>query len=425
MSFSNNQLRKLAGKLPERYVKTRSQRGISLSYVEGWHVIDEANRVFGFDAWDRETLSADCVYQDGRLNPKACTYTARVRIRVRAGDTLVYRDGSGVGHGSGTTLGEAHESALKEAETDATKRALTTFGNLFGLALYDKEQAGVRRKPKTVGAAVVAAPWILLGAEGEALARHDRPQSFCTDLRQRINRAAGLEELETLWSRQAEALSRLRAEWPELKTVHGLHYAEILGQVYEDQKVRLNDVLEPRPTPETDEDTAPDTRSDRSSSVAEIDKSMLALGAPRRVRDKAHLQFVGALPCLVCGRSPAHAHHLRFAQLRAMGAKVSDEWTVPLCPIHHRSLHDLGVEEEWWQAKGIDAKAEAEKLWRQRQGNPALAGVVTVVQGRDNAVPRDGLPAPDLATDAAKSPPTDEQNRPLPMNLRADMPRLC
>ena len=478
MSFSNNQLRKLAGKLPERYVKTRSQRGISLSYVEGWHVIDEANRVFGFDAWDRETLSADCVYQDGRLNPKACTYTARVRIRVRAGDTLVYRDGSGVGHGSGTTLGEAHESALKEAETDATKRALTTFGNLFGLALYDKEQAGVRRKPKTVGAAVVAAPWILLGAEGEALARHDRPQSFCTDLRQRINRAAGLEELETLWSRQAEALSRLRAEWPELKTVHGLHYAEILGQVYEDQKVRLieggrDGVAESRSTWETgdegsevagEESTAVETIADDPSAVAasvtnkgvaipakggdisasatahdgvaaptmrsdisvpsrDIDKSTLPLGAPKRLRDREHLLFVGSLPCLVCGRSPAHAHHLRFAQPRAMGSKVSDEWTVPLCPIHHRSLHDMGVEAEWWQAKGIDAKGEAETLWRQRHRNPAVAGGVTVAP--DGAAMREGnSPAPDLANPAPTSPPMDEQNQPLPINLHADMPRL-
>ena len=415
MAFSSNQLRKLAGKLPERYVKTRSQRGISLSYVEGWHVIDEANRVFGFDAWDRETLVAECVYQDGCLNPRACTYTARVRIRVRAGDTLVYRDGSGVGHGSGSTLGEAHESALKEAETDATKRALTTFGNLFGLALYDKEQAGVRRKPKAVGAAAVAAPWILLGAEGEALARHDRPQSFCTDLRQRINRAPSLEELETLWAANAGTLSRLRAEWPELKTIHGLHYSEILGQVYEDQKVRLNDVLEPRPTPETEEDTAPDTLSDRSSSVAEIDKSMLALSAPRRVRDKAHLQFVGSLPCLVCGRRPAHAHHLRFAQLRAMGAKVSDEWTVPLCPIHHRSLHDVGVEEEWWQAKGIDAKAEAEKLWQRYRsslhaGTPAVAG--------------DKAPSHDGGSSATKTAAMDDEKHPVPINLNADRPRL-
>ena len=142
MAFAENQLKLLDGKLPEKHVKTRVQRGLTLSYIEGWHAIAEANRIFGFDGWDRETIQADCVWQDGRGAIKLCSYTARVRIRVRAGGTIVQRDGSGVGQGSGSTLGEAHESALKEAETDATKRALTTFGNLFGLALYDREQAG-------------------------------------------------------------------------------------------------------------------------------------------------------------------------------------------------------------------------------------------------------------------------------------------
>ena len=94
MTFSQTQIRKLAGKLPERFVKTRNQRGVALSYVEGWHVIDEANRVFGFDGWDRETIWSECVWQDGRQDPKACTYGVRVRIRVRAGKTVVAREGS-------------------------------------------------------------------------------------------------------------------------------------------------------------------------------------------------------------------------------------------------------------------------------------------------------------------------------------------
>jgi len=85
---------------------------------------DEANRVFGFDGWDRETVSAECVWQDARISPKACNYAVRVRIKVPAGKTIVSRDGTVLGHGTGATLGEVHESALKEAETDATKRAL-------------------------------------------------------------------------------------------------------------------------------------------------------------------------------------------------------------------------------------------------------------------------------------------------------------
>ena len=87
---------------------------------------------------------------------------------------------------------------------------------------------------------------------------------------------------------------------------------------------------------------------------SEIDKSALAISAPRRVRDKAHLRFVASQPCLVCGRSPGHAHHIRYAQPRAMGRKVSDEWTVPLCATHHRALHTVGDEEKWWKIRGVD-----------------------------------------------------------------------
>ncbi|HEV2161863.1 MAG TPA: DUF968 domain-containing protein, partial [Stellaceae bacterium] len=106
----------------------------------------------------------------------------------------------------------------------------------------------------------------------------------------------------------------------------------------------------------------------------------VAIIIPRRLRDPAHLKYVASLPCLICGRTPAHAHHLRFAQLRSLGSKPSDEWTVPLCPIHHRSLHDAGREEEWWQAKEIDAKAEAERLWTEthQPTEPSAPAAVTV-----------------------------------------------
>ncbi len=71
----------------------------------------------------------------------------------------------------------------------------------------------------------------------------------------------------------------------------------------------------------------------------------------------------GRGPCLVCGRSPGHAHHLRFAQPRALGRKVSDEWVVPLCATHHRALHGVGDEERWWKERGIDPIGHARILW--------------------------------------------------------------
>jgi hypothetical protein len=84
-----------------------------------------------------------------------------------------------------------------------------------------------------------------------------------------------------------------------------------------------------------------------------------------RLRDKDHRRFVSTHPCIVCGRTPADAHHLRFAQPRALGRKVSDEFTVPLCRGHHRELHRHGAEITWWQSVNIDPLPIAYRLWQQ------------------------------------------------------------
>jgi len=94
-----------------------------------------------------------------------------------------------------------------------------------------------------------------------------------------------------------------------------------------------------------------------------IDKSVLSLRAPRRIRDREHVKSVAKQPCLVCGRIPADAHHLRFAQSPALGRKVSDEFTVPLCRGHHREVHHCGDEGAWWQRTGIDPTVSARALW--------------------------------------------------------------
>jgi recombination DNA repair RAD52 pathway protein len=129
MAFTDMQVRQLRAKLDARHVKTRKTNGASLHYVEGWHAIAEANRIFGFDGWDRRTLVTDCVWTGTKGQFYHAAYTAKVRIRVRAGDNTIVREGSGSGEGKALTPGEAHELALKGAETDATKRALATFGN--------------------------------------------------------------------------------------------------------------------------------------------------------------------------------------------------------------------------------------------------------------------------------------------------------
>ena len=94
-----------------------------------------------------------------------------------------------------------------------------------------------------------------------------------------------------------------------------------------------------------------------------IDKSQLAIPEPRRVRNKIHLRLVAKQACLICGRRPSDAHHLRFAQPRGLGLKVSDEFAVPLCRGHHREVHRAGDEARWWTTTGVDAIGIARKLW--------------------------------------------------------------
>jgi hypothetical protein len=100
-----------------------------------------------------------------------------------------------------------------------------------------------------------------------------------------------------------------------------------------------------------------------------IDKSVLAVGVPRRYRNKEHLRYVTLQPCLLCARKPSDAHHLRFVQPRALGRKTSDEFAVPLCRIHHRAAHRASDELAWWQAAGIDPLKIARKLWKDTRAN--------------------------------------------------------
>jgi hypothetical protein len=109
-------------------------------------------------------------------------------------------------------------------------------------------------------------------------------------------------------------------------------------------------------------------------SKATIDKSALALPEPRRVRDREHVKFVAQQACIVCGRRPSDAHHLRFAQSRALARKVSDEFTVPVCRGHHREIHRRGDEAAWWERNKIDPTVIARALWLET--HPLAAGQV-------------------------------------------------
>jgi ERF superfamily len=105
-----------------------------------------------------------------------------------------------------------------------------------------------------------------------------------------------------------------------------------------------------------------------SSQAKGIDKSALALAAPRRYRSREHLRYVMQQPCLICGRKPSDPHHLGFTQPRALGRKVSDEFAVPLCRGHHRAVHRSRDERAWWRQAGIDPIKVARRLWRETRG---------------------------------------------------------
>jgi DNA repair and recombination protein RAD52 len=137
--FTEAQQEMLKQKLNPKAVSQRSKAGVNLSYVEGWHVIAEANRIFGFGGWHRETVYNKQVCRYEYSGKVKVGYEAMVRITVDG----VTREGTG--HGSQVAKDEfdAIEGAAKEAETDAMKRAFMTFGNPFGLALYDKTQKSV------------------------------------------------------------------------------------------------------------------------------------------------------------------------------------------------------------------------------------------------------------------------------------------
>lgn len=140
-----------------------------------------------------------------------------------------------------------------------------------------------------------------------------------------------------------------------LKGENGKHYADILAALYQKRCRQLGNGESP---------SSVSKQASRGTGV--IDKTRLALSAPRRIRDKEHLRYVASKPCLVCGRLPSQTHHLTFAQPKAMQRKVSDEWVVPLCAIHHRMVHDKGDEKAWWQGAKIDPLPEAERLWQEK-----------------------------------------------------------
>ena len=307
MGFTAKQVQALRRSLNPRHVRTREANGRELSYIEGWYAISEANRIFGFDGWSRETVETRCVLARENRGSFVAVYVAKVRITVHADGATIVREGHGSGEGRGTSPGEVHDISLKAAETDATKRALSTFGKPFGLELYRKDKAPRLHNQATLQPAN-ASP--RLGSHPDDTTPIPRPSHY-----------------------------------------YGRRHQNSMTELIRRDQAKTNVAAAPPLAPELPS--------------AKIDKSQLIIAEPKRLRDKAHLKFVASQPCIVCGRQPSDPHHLRFAQPTAIGLKVSDEFTVPLCRTHHRQLHQTSNEVAWWEDLHIDAMEIARGLWQQ------------------------------------------------------------
>jgi hypothetical protein len=276
MGFSAKRRTALRRDLDRRVVRTRAAHGREFSYLEGWYVISEANRIFGFDGWSRETVETKCVIARESRGTFLAVYIARVRITVQSNGATVIREGHGSGEGHGMSAAEVHDIAVKAAETDATKRALATFGKPFGLELYRGDKAAV------LPAAAAASP---------PLAPHQAP------VRPDLNGGqprTGFHPDDT-------------TPIPRPSRYYGRRQGPTINEHFRNERRQL------APTP-AGPPLAPAAPAMPDPLPGRIDKSALTLAEPKRLRDKAHLKFVASQPCLICGRQPCDPHHLRFAQ---------------------------------------------------------------------------------------------------------------
>ena len=351
MSFSTTQIRKLQRDVKACDIRIRDLNGRELSYIEGWHAIAEANRIFGFDGWNRETIESRCVLSRDNRGSHHIVYVAKVRITVRAETETIIREGFGTGEAQGGTIGEAHEKAIKTAETDATKRALATFGKPFGLALY----LGPKRNAQAKAALDIERQRTLqkIGADGRYYVPAWKPKPLdpalkSAELAHRSNGATAASPVN-------EAASQ-----PQNDNVPALG-----------PNTEKTTDTPPSLAPALDQTPIASASADGRSTTAFQADYPLLIDRPRRKRDAEHLRFVAGQPCLICSRTPSDAHHLKFAQPKALSRKVSDEFTVPLCRTHHRQLHQGGDEIAWWIDMDVDPLPIAQDLWATSRGRTA------------------------------------------------------
>jgi deoxycytidylate deaminase len=218
----------------------------------------------------------------------------------------------------------------------------------------------IRGNCKIRGAAEAASPTVLLADESAAL--RDRLLTEITGL--------ASQDSATAWAGEAlSAKNKLIAgDAKLLEDAFEKKLSQLLASTVEAREPSV--IKAPPPSVDSSSESIhADNNTANQLQPNGIDKSVLAVSAPRRYRDKDHLRYVTLQPCLLCARKPSDAHHLRFVQPRALGRKASDEFAVPLCRIHHRAAHRASNERTWWKAAGIDPLKVARKLWKDTHAN--------------------------------------------------------
>ena len=224
-----------------------------------------------------------------------------------------------------------------------------------------------------------AAGWPLQAAERRPRSKRPAPQMLSgdasDDLRRRLT--SELEQLEN---------SAALASWAQralpLKNQLSMADAQALEDAFTAKLSQFGEAQLAAPKRQ-------DANGHGNQSL-QSEPTVTVIPKPVRERDREHLKFVASQPCVICGRAPSDAHHIKFAEQRAMGRKVSDRFTVPICRLHHRELHRRGNERVWWESQGIEPLVIAATLWDKTHAVMPAANVAgdqpTTINGKLNGL---------------------------------------
>jgi hypothetical protein len=203
---------------------------------------------------------------------------------------------------------------------------------------------------------------MLRSVTGNSIGTFSEPSDFGRALRHAMSKASNIEDLFGVWEQN---VATVRALTYALKQ-KGISQPDLAKSLVDHLKSCATALV--KPSPEKAEggatrESASEGSLSKITGGERVDKSALPIGEPKRHRSKEHLRFVASQPCLICGRKPSHAHHIRYAQSKGLALKVSDEFTVPLCALHHTENHATGDERQWWAKQRIDPLTVAQDLW--------------------------------------------------------------